>query len=717
MPRVTVLLAVYNGAAHLGAAIDSILGQTYHDFELLIVNDGSTDRSREIVLSYRDPRIRLLDNERNLGLATSLNIGMAAASGEYVARQDADDVSEPNRLERQVQFLDAHPHVALAGTWYSEIDGAGRLLARHELPRDWTAIRWALLFFCPFIHSAVMLRRTPVLSQIGGYDESLTCSLDYELWTRIARSMAVANLAEYLVRWRTHAASMTATIGDRALEGHRLRVQRVARMLRWAERGLEDHDARFRTLDALYRGAMRECDPARTFAAVDELLLLQRVFCGEARLAEAECRVHRALVLRRIARTLVALARMERARIGTAGTLRLYLIAIGVRVQARWLDFRTRAFRRESSPARRGCDFRALAQTPGGGAPKIASAGYHEHEPAGRLRITSCTGGSMTGPGTSSARPRVSVVTPFLNAERFIAESIESVLTQTYPSWELLLVDDGSTDTSTAIACSYAERYPDRIRYFEHEGHGNRGVSASRNVAIRHARGEYIALLDADDVWLPHKLEQQVRLLDARPEVGSLYGDTRYWYSWTGREEDRDRDFEPKLGYPPNTVLLPPTLLIDILRQRAAVPCTCSIIMRRSVVVQVDGFVEEFRSLFTDQSFFSKLFLAAPVLVADSCWDMYRQHADSSCSAAERAGLLRQRRAEYLRWFEELLSARDLAHGELWRALQAALWPYRHPRLHRVRRALRHPRGAFRRALAIARGLLPRVAAAAGARR
>src|SRR5215207_5031419 len=111
--------------------------------------------------------------------------------------------------------------------------------------------------------------------------------------------------------------------------------------------------------------------------------------------------------------------------------------------------------------------------------------------------------------GEMSTKPLVSVIVVFLNAEKFIEEALESVLAQTYDNWELLLVDDGSTDSSTEIALRYANRYSGRVRYVEHPWHQNRGASASRNLGIRHAKGEYIAFLDADDVWLAHKLEQQ----------------------------------------------------------------------------------------------------------------------------------------------------------------------------------------------------------------
>jgi glycosyltransferase involved in cell wall biosynthesis len=128
----------------------------------------------------------------------------------------------------------------------------------------------------------------------------------------------------------------------------------------------------------------------------------------------------------------------------------------------------------------------------------------------------------------------VSVVMIFLNAAKFIEEAIESVFAQTYSSWELLLVDDGSTDASTEIARNYANQYVDQVRYLEHAGHKNRGMSASRNLGTRNCKGKCVAFLDADDLWLSHKLERQTAILESKPKVAMVYGATQYWYSWIG---------------------------------------------------------------------------------------------------------------------------------------------------------------------------------------
>ena len=149
----------------------------------------------------------------------------------------------------------------------------------------------------------------------------------------------------------------------------------------------------------------------------------------------------------------------------------------------------------------------------------------------------------------------VSVIIIFLNAEKFIQEAIESVIAQTYGDWELLLVDDGSTDASTEIACSYAAKEPQRVHYLEHFNHQSKGISASRNLGIYYAKGNYIAFLDADDVWLPHKLERQVAIMEAQPQAVMVYGNTQYWYNWADKAEAIQEDYIPALGILPNTLI------------------------------------------------------------------------------------------------------------------------------------------------------------------
>jgi glycosyltransferase involved in cell wall biosynthesis len=285
--------------------------------------------------------------------------------------------------------------------------------------------------------------------------------------------------------------------------------------------------------------------------------------------------------------------------------------------------------------------------------------------------------------------PLVSIVLIFWNAEKFFGEAIASVVQQTYPHWELLLVDDGSTDHSTAMAQSAAARYPGKVRYLEHAGHGNRGKSTSRNLGIQKARGEYVTFLDADDVFLPDKLERQVAILASHPEAAMVYGRTLYWYSWTGNPADHGCDRMGKLGVEPATLFQPPALLTRFLRDGGMVPCICSVLARRQVVVGIEGFTETIQHLYEDQVFLAKMCLAAPVYVEPDCGERYRQHPDSSSAIAMRAGAYDPRRPNparqaFLQWLGQYLVARGEADMALHQALHRALRPYQYPRLYRL---------------------------------
>lgn len=211
-PRVTVLMSVYNGQRYLREAIDSILNQTFRDFEFLIINDGSTDGSRNIILSYDDHRIRLVDNPVNIGLTKSLNRGLALSRGTLIARQDADDVSHANRLENQVEFMDTHPNFVLLGTQARYIDAKGRLIRNRMLSRAITkfGMQWQLMCSSSFIHTSVMFRKEVVWDRFHGYDENFVKRQDFELWSRIAFIYPVANLPHALVDFRVHSASASA---------------------------------------------------------------------------------------------------------------------------------------------------------------------------------------------------------------------------------------------------------------------------------------------------------------------------------------------------------------------------------------------------------------------------------------------------------------------------------------------------------------------------
>lgn len=277
--------------------------------------------------------------------------------------------------------------------------------------------------------------------------------------------------------------------------------------------------------------------------------------------------------------------------------------------------------------------------------------------------------------------PLVSVVIIFLDEAAFLAEAIESVLAQTHSDWQLLLVDDGSSDGSTGIARDYAARHAERIRYMDHEAHANRGMSASRNLGLAHARGKYVAFLDADDVWLPTKLEEQLLIAERFPEVALVYGRTLIWHSWA-EGVGTDADFFYDLGVAPDRALQPPLLALLLIGNKAQSPTTCNALMRRNAVLQVGGFEDSFTGMFEDQVLFLKLLLRFPGYVSSSCWAKYRQRPDSCSAADERSGLTRRAYLRYLEWASRRVAMDAPGEPDLVAALARKRREVRWPRLY-----------------------------------
>lgn len=275
-----------------------------------------------------------------------------------------------------------------------------------------------------------------------------------------------------------------------------------------------------------------------------------------------------------------------------------------------------------------------------------------------------------------SNHPRVSVISIFLNAERFIVEAIESVLAQDFRDFELILVDDGSTQACSAIARDYAQRYAPMIRYLEHEGHENRGMSASRNLGLSAAQGEFVTFIDADDVYQPSKLTEQVAIMDAHLGLGMVCGAARYWSSWNGGE-----DVIIPTGHILNVSVPPPEAALTLYPLgKAAAPCDP--LMRRDLVTKLGGYEEHFTGMYEDQAFLVKLYLAAPVYFSDRVWLNYRQHAESCVAKATRKGRYHEVRQYFLNWLEHYLAAMPQQDERVVMALHRALWEYRHPLMH-----------------------------------
>ncbi len=202
MCKVSVLMPVYNAEKYLAEAINSIISQTFRDWELLIINDGSTDSSLSIINSFTDSRIRVINNETNLGLIKTLNKGIGLCKGQYIARMDADDISMPNRLALQVDFMDRNEDYILCGTNADVINSDGKITGKIVNPTKNILLQISLLFTNPFIHPSMMIRRDILMANF--FDENAIHVEDYELWTRLADQGQVANLELPLLQYRWH---------------------------------------------------------------------------------------------------------------------------------------------------------------------------------------------------------------------------------------------------------------------------------------------------------------------------------------------------------------------------------------------------------------------------------------------------------------------------------------------------------------------------------
>lgn len=206
-PLVSVLLPVYNGEKFIGQALQSILDQTFRDFELFVVDDVSTDRTRAIVDNFQDERIKRIYTNERLGLVRSLNFAASQAQGKYLARMDADDVSHPDRFERQVAFLEAYPEIGVLGTSAEQTDSRGRVISLLAMPETHELIFWRSFFGTAILHPTVMMR-VDVFQAAGGYDPAFVRAEDTELWNRLLFKTKFANLHGILHQRRLHGGSL-----------------------------------------------------------------------------------------------------------------------------------------------------------------------------------------------------------------------------------------------------------------------------------------------------------------------------------------------------------------------------------------------------------------------------------------------------------------------------------------------------------------------------
>jgi len=268
-PIVSILLPVYNCERYLGDAIQSIISQTFTSFEFIIINDGSTDRSADIIATFRDKRIRVF-HQSNQGLAATLNRGISLARGKYIARQDQDDLSNPGRISLQVAYMEEHPDCVLLGSW-AQIMEMDRLTDRfHRHPVDELMLRYQLLFNNPFVHSSVLLRRSALL-QVGSYttDPNRQPPEDYELWSRLSRIGSIANIGEVLLTYREIPGSMSR----KGPSPFKRRLVMICAENIAAATGLPSNDSSVRAIAALTHGEDSELEQRPDFGRMKDILL------------------------------------------------------------------------------------------------------------------------------------------------------------------------------------------------------------------------------------------------------------------------------------------------------------------------------------------------------------------------------------------------------------------------------------------------------------
>lgn len=272
----------------------------------------------------------------------------------------------------------------------------------------------------------------------------------------------------------------------------------------------------------------------------------------------------------------------------------------------------------------------------------------------------------------------VSVITCFLNEEKFLHEAIESVLQQDYNNWELILVDDGSSDESKGIALRYVAENPGKIFYFDHTGHQNKGLSASRNLGITESSGKWIALLDADDVWVPQKLSTQLAIIAHHPQLGMLCEASTYWYSW------KDANKENIVIQVGNNLkdIYEPFLLTELLYplSSGAAPCPSGLLIKKDAWKKVGGFEESFSGnyqLYEDQAFLCKIYLKEQVFISPLSNNLYRQREGSLVHDIKAKGKYHTVRKYFLEWFLSYLKKENIQHRATYKLLYKAMAKYK----------------------------------------
>jgi len=639
---VSVIMICRDAGDYIAEAVESVRAQTCTDWELLLVDDGSIDASGGIATEYsrRWPdRIRLLRHAggENRGMSASRNLGLGAARGRYVAFLDADDVYFPDRLQRHVEILDRMAGIDMVQSelvhWYNWQPRTLRLnedYVRPFLRSDDHVLEppdGLLLALTVPLYSAGICNitvRRDKLLGLGGFEPAFRAAFEDQV---------------VLAKLYLHGTTCV-------LQAQLARYRRHPGS--WTRRAKEQGAV------AVLADAARRAYHAWLVDYVDRCLVRDVVLDELLQPLRAQAGAHhRAIETPRRAASADGLKRIA-----------LRELPRGIlRAAQRWN--RAREFREARAQYAGLCE-------------RLRRAG----------RIDACGLVGHPVPITTGGGPCVSVVMIFRDAERFMVEAVQSVFAQTFSDWELLLVDDGSSDGSSALARGYAAAHPGRIRYLEHPGHAHRGTGPSRNLGLASAAGTYATFLDADDVYLPDRLARHLAAFGRHPRARLVISQEIYWRQWSAGERDHPTEADDIVGplarY--DDPIEPPILLRTSLKRKAAMPGICSVTFERRRALDLGAIPEHFTSQYEDQALIAKLMLATVAVVLEEPLVKYRQHAASLTHRLAKAGEYRPGRPhaalfEYLQWLRDYAAECAPQFPELELILRRRLWPTRHPAL------------------------------------
>lgn len=453
MSKVSVLMPVYNTEeVFLKEAIESILNQTFQDFEFLIINDGSTNNAEEIILSYKDERIKYIKNKQNLGLIKTLNKGLELAQGEYIARMDSDDISLLERFEKQVKFLDENSEIGILGAWFKYFPG-NRTVETATTPKD---IKEKMLVSSNEIgHPTVMIRNSVLKKFNAKYNENALYVEDYALWLSLIDKVKFANIGEVLLYYRMHKNSICKT-------------NTIPQSLNCAKIMIEAQGEYFNVNSENILYLMDKLQHNQKVKSTELLIVNEFVQQIKAKMKEENFSCEYELN-REFYRT--ALKKCKR-------DLLFY--------KTIWTN----------DPAKTPIKLRTWF--------KILST------------LTLFPNTKIKG--IVAEIPKISAIMALYNTPyKLLENTLKSILNQTFSNFELIIIDDASTTDYKNFFGKFNDK---RIKYYKQQR--NTGPGHTRNEGIKKALGEYIAIVDSDDIYYPQRFQKQLNFLESNPEISII---------------------------------------------------------------------------------------------------------------------------------------------------------------------------------------------------